>query len=111
MPDALALCGGRAVGLGESGRIYFGGNVEFPGVPLNQSVRNGQSACLTCIRPSVGRSELEHKAWKRVPAARSGRIALYAAPRRSASRHSACPFAQCCRYCRGSRRRVSHISV
>lgn len=34
----------RAVGLGESGRIYFGFNLEFPGVPLNSSVRHERAA-------------------------------------------------------------------
>ncbi len=33
------MSAGRAVGLGESGCVYFGVNIEFPGVPLNQSVR------------------------------------------------------------------------
>ena len=37
---SVALCGRRAVGLGDSGRVYFGVNIEFPGVPLNQSVRD-----------------------------------------------------------------------
>jgi hypothetical protein len=28
----------RAVGLGASGAVYFGANLEFPGNPLSQSV-------------------------------------------------------------------------
>lgn len=28
----------RAVGLGESGAVYLGVNLEFPGTPLNNSV-------------------------------------------------------------------------
>ncbi len=38
--SASALSAGRAVGLGNSGSVYFGVNIEFPGVPLNQSVRD-----------------------------------------------------------------------
>jgi hypothetical protein len=30
-----------AVGLGASGAVYFGANLEFPGNPLSQSVRGG----------------------------------------------------------------------
>lgn len=33
-------CVCRAVGLGGSGAVYFGANLEFPGNPLSQSVSN-----------------------------------------------------------------------
>ena len=36
---AVSVLSARAVGLGDSGSVYFGVNIEFPGVPLNQSVR------------------------------------------------------------------------
>jgi hypothetical protein len=42
--DRLSVCpASRAVGLGGSGGIYVGVNLEFPGAPLSNSV------CLGCV--------------------------------------------------------------
>ena len=59
LSTALCCAGHRAVGLGNSGCVYFGVNIEFPGVPLNQSVRDGRTCSLTDLRaPSVNGARL-----------------------------------------------------
>lgn len=42
---ACCCCCCSAVGLGASGAVYFGANLEFPGNPLSQSVRELLCAC------------------------------------------------------------------
>ena len=68
---------GRAVGLGDSGSIYFGVNIEFPGVPLNQSVRLRRFPCsLLDMRLTLHWwAGAEQMAWKRVPAVESSQTA------------------------------------
>ncbi|KAH7651923.1 Cytidine deaminase protein [Dioscorea alata] len=44
-----------AVGLGESGRIYFGANLEFPGLPLHHSLtENGPFRCIAVSSAPCG---------------------------------------------------------
>jgi cytidine deaminase len=38
----VASCDCRAIGLGASGRLYVGVNLEFPGLPLQHSVHAEQ---------------------------------------------------------------------
>ncbi|KAJ0090966.1 hypothetical protein Patl1_13449 [Pistacia atlantica] len=42
-----------AVGLGSSGRIFFGGNIEFPGLPLHHSV-HAEQFLVTNLMPQCG---------------------------------------------------------
>ncbi|MQM19968.1 hypothetical protein Taro_052978 [Colocasia esculenta] len=54
-----------AVGLGSSGRIYFGANLEFPGTPLNQSVHAEQF--LLANAAAHGESRITHVAVSSLP--------------------------------------------
>lgn len=54
-----------AVGLGSSGRIFFGGNVEFPGLPLHQSIHAEQFLITNLILNAETR--LQHLAVSAAP--------------------------------------------